>query len=74
MISAKEAKDNTKNRINNLADSELDQIEKEINEAINNGKYEIFLSTIYDKNKKKLRKLGYKVADDPEGFFYVGWM
>ena len=73
MISAKEAKDKTRDRIDNLIDSELDQIEKEINEAINNGKYEIYLSTIYTKNRKKLRKLGYKVTDDPDGFFYIRW-
>lgn len=61
MISAKEAREKTRDAINNNTANELERIGREIEQAISKGYTSTSLGMISDTAEKYLMNLGYKV-------------
>ena len=77
MLAANEAKRQTQNNIDNCATQELDKIDKQITEAISNGKFSICNDgTIQPKTREMLESLVYKVQTGSqynEAYYSVNW-
>ena len=77
MLSAKDAHTKTTNNITECITEELLKLEKQINDAINRGKFSIsnngFLQA---ETKKRLEELGYKVTvgyQHNETYYDISW-
>lgn len=77
MLSASEAKKKTWNNIESCVTNELNQITKQIEEAISNGKFSICNDGILQHTtQERLESLGYKVETGSqynESYYSVSW-
>lgn len=77
MISAKEAREIVELGQNEKAVEQMEQIEWEINNAINNGHYNIGINGYIEKaNRTKLESLGYRIETGSqynESYFTISW-
>lgn len=77
MLSASEAKAKTQNNIDSCVTQELNKLDKQISEAISNGKFSICNDGILQHTtQERLESLGYKVETGSqynESYYSVSW-
>ena len=77
MLSASEAKKKTLNNIKECTTKELSMLEKQINQAISNGKFAISNDgCLQSETKERLTELGYKVitgSQRNEYYYSISW-
>lgn len=77
MINAKEARRIVEQGYNEKAIAQLEQIEWELENAIQNGKFNVSLDGVIEAtNRRKLESLGYKVSAGSqynESYFTISW-
>ena len=77
MIPAKEARKIVEQGQNERAIAQLEQIEWELENAIQNGKFNVSLDGVIEAaNRRKLESLGYKVSAGSqynESYFTISW-
>ena len=77
MISAREARRIVQQGKTERAVAQLEQIEWELENAIQNGKFNVSLDGVIEAtNRRKLESLGYKVSADSqynESYFTISW-
>ena len=77
MLSASEANQKTRNNIKKCLTKELSELEKQIDEAISNGKFSISNDGyLQSETKERLEELGYKVSTRSqynESYYSISW-
>lgn len=77
MLSASEANQKTRNNIKKCLTKELSELEKQIDEAISNGKFSISNDGyLQSETKDRLEELGYKVSTGSqynESYYSISW-
>jgi hypothetical protein len=77
LINAKEARRIVEQGYNEKAIAQLEQIEWELENAIQNGKFNVSLDGVIEaSNRRKLESLGYKVSAGSqynESYFTISW-
>lgn len=75
MRTAEESRELSKDHLRRVVDESLREINKEIDNAINLGKFSIsYYDNISDEMLNRLSGLGYKVADyssQKDGYYYI---
>ena len=77
MISASDAKRRTQEQLNYMASIEVDNVMEQIEKAISNGKFVLYMDGSLSKHcRETLEKLGYKVGSGSqynESYYTVSW-
>ena len=76
MISASTAYDRTIKNIQNNITEEMENISKEISNAIQKGKFRITLNKLSNESRKQIESLGYKIDSGSqynESYYVISW-